>query len=624
MNNLHILNLAKYEAPVISESKRNEWVTYGDNNEYFDFLIERYKNSTTNNAIINNISRLIYGRGLFALDANKKPNEYAQMMALFNQDCLRKLCFELKALGQCAIQVHYDKNHKKILKAYHIPVQLLAPEKCNKDGEIEAYYYSDNWEDIKKFPPKRIDAFGYSNNEVEILYIKPYSLGMKYFSYVDYQGAISYALLEEEVANYLINEVQNSFSGTKIVNFNNGVPTPEQQDTITSQVLGKLTGSQGRKVIVSFNDNVETRTSVEDIPLNDAPDHYTYLSEECLRKIMLGHNVTSPLLFGIASSNGFSSNADELRNSTVLFENMVIKPYQELLIDGLDKILAFNDVSLKLYFQTLNPLDADGNLTTDNNKRRLLESINNLSPLVANKVIETLTPNEIRSIVGLPPEQGGSDLETGLNLSKDSVVAQSLIDLGEDPNENWLLIDESAVDYDNDDKENEMLSKELKPSLFSKIVNLVSTGDNRPNIRSSQDEVIDGVKFITRYVYAGETTEKSREFCKRMIAANKIYRKEDIISMGSQAVNKGWGPNGADNYSIWLYKGGGSCHHRWNKRVYATFSGKAIDVNSKELKQVAVRKAEKLGYVVKNDPKVSTLPKDMPNQGFLPTNKRFQ
>jgi hypothetical protein len=586
MNNLHILNLAKYEAPVISESKRNEWVTYGDNNEYFDFLIERYKNSTTNNAIINNISRLIYGRGLFALDANKKPNEYAQMMSLFNQDCLRKLCFELKALGQCAIQVHYDKNHKKILKAYHIPVQLLAPEKCNKDGEIEAYYYSDNWEDIKKFPPKRIDAFGYSNNEVEILYIKPYSLGMKYFSYVDYQGAISYALLEEEVANYLINEVQNSFSGTKIVNFNNGVPTPEQQDTITSQVLGKLTGSQGRKVIVSFNDNVETRTSVEDIPLNDAPDHYTYLSEECLRKIMLGHNVTSPLLFGIASTNGFSSNADELKNSFILFDNMVIKPYQDLLIANLDRILAFNSVSLKLAFRTLQPL-------------------------------------EFTDLENVQTEEQKAE-ETGVELSKDSVIAQSLIDLGEDPNENWLLIDESAVDYDNDDKENEMLSKELKPSLFSKLVSLVSTGDNRPNIRSSQDEVIDGVKFITRYVYAGETTEKSREFCKRMIAANKIYRKEDIISMGSQAVNKGWGPNGADNYSIWLYKGGGSCHHRWNKRVYATFSGKAIDVNSKELKQVAVRKAEKLGYVVKNDPKVSMLPKDMPNQGFLPTNKRFQ
>jgi hypothetical protein len=585
MNNLHILNLAKYEAPEVVESKREDWVTYGENNDYFNFLIDRYKNSTTNNAIINNISRLIYGRGLFALDANKKPNEYAQMMALFNQDCLRKLAFELKSLGQCAIQVHYDKAHKKILKAYHIPVQLLAPEKCNKDGEIEAYYYSDNWDDTRKYKPNRISAFGYSNNEVEILYIKPYSLGMKYFSYVDYQGSLSYAMLEEEVANYLINEVQNSFSGTKVVNFNNGVPTPEQQDQITSQVLGKLTGSQGRKVIVSFNDNVETRTSVEDIPLNDAPDHYTYLSEECLRKIMLGHNVTSPLLFGIASSNGFSSNADELKNSTILFDNMVVKPFQDLLISGLDKILAFNGISLKLAFRTLQPLEFT-DLENTQNEEQVAE-------------------------------------ETGTMLSKDSVIAQSLIDLGEEPNENWILIDENAVDYDNDDSENEKLSKEPKQSLLSKVVNLVSTGDARPNIRSKQDEVIEGIKFLTRYVYAGETTEKSREFCKKMSTSNKVYRKEDILKMSTQAVNEGWGPNGTDTYSIWLYKGGGNCNHRWNKRVYATFSGKAIDVNSKELKQVAVRKAEKLGYVVKNDKLVSTLPKDMPYNGFLPTNKIY-
>jgi len=358
------------------------------------------------------------------------------------------------------------------------------------------------------------------------------------------------------------------------------------------------------------------------MPVNDAPDLYNSLSEECVKKIMLAHNVTSPLLFGLGSANGFSSNADELRNAQVLFENMVVKPIQDQIIEAFETILHYNGITLKLYFETLNPLDSAGDLTTNSDKKRLLDSINNLSPLVANKVIETLTPNEIRSIVGLPPEQGGSDLAPEL-LSKDFKIAEALIELGEDIPENSILIDEYPVDYDTDDQENETLSKEPKQSLLSKIVNLVSTGDNRPNITSKQDEVIGDVKFLTRYVYAGETKSDSREFCRRMIAANKIYRKEDIIKMGSQIVNKGWGPKGADTYSIWFYKGGGNCHHRWNKQVYATFSGKAIDVNSKELKQVAVRKAEKLGYVVKNDSKVSQLPKDMPNSGFLPTNKIY-
>jgi len=589
MNNFHVINLAKYEPPQVVESKREDWVTYGESNSYFNFLIDRYKNSTTNNAIINNISRLIYGRGLFALDANRKPNQYAQMMTLFNQDCLRKLCFELKALGQCAIQVHYDKSHKKILKAYHIPVQLLAPEKCNKDGDIEAYYYSDNWEDIKKFPPKRISAFGFSNDEIEILYIQPYSLGMKYFSYVDYQGALSYALLEEEVSNYLINEVQNSFSGTKIVNFSNGVPTPEMQDEISQQVLGKLTGSKGRKVIVSFNDNPENKTTVEDIPLNDAPEHYTYLSEECLRKIMLGHNVTSPLLFGIASTTGFSSNADELKNSAILFDNMVIKPFQDLLIASLDRILAFNGISLKLAFRTLQPLEFT-DVENAQNEEQVAE-------------------------------------ETGTMLSKDSVIAQALIDLGEDAQENWVLIDDYVVDYDAEeeaDKEIETLNGK-KPSLLSKIVNLVSTGTANPRAKSEQDEVVDGIKFITRYSYDGQIKENSREFCRKMVGANKLYRKEDIIRMSNQVVNEGWGPEGIDLYSIWLYKGGGDCGHVWRRKTFVAFDEKTgIDPLSPKAKTISTNKAEKAGYRVRNPKLVAMRPKDMPYNGFLPTNKRFQ
>lgn len=585
MNNIHVLELSTYTTPVIQESKRDAWVEFGEDNNYFQFIIDRYVNSTTNSSVINNVNRLIYGRGLSALDANKKPNEYAQMMALFHADCIRKIVLDRKMFGQFAMQVHYDKTHKKILKAFHMPVNLLRAEKCNKDGEIEAYYYSDNWEDTKKYEPKRIPAFGYSNEQIEILYSKPYAVGMKYYALPDYQGGLPYAKLEEEIADYLINEVQNGFSGTKVVNFNNGVPTEEQQQIIKGKVLSQLTGSRGQKVIVAFNNNQESKTTVDDLPLNDAPEHYTYLSEECVKKIMLAHNVTSPLLFGLGSANGFSSNADEIKNASILFDNMVIKPIQDQIIEAFDKILHYNGINLKLFFKTLQPL-------------------------------------EFVDLENAQTEEQVAE-ETGTELSKDFHISEALISLGEDEPENSILIDEYPVDYETDDKENETLSKDPKRSLLSKIVNLVSTGDNRPNIRSAQDEVIDGVKFITRYVYAGETSSKSREFCRRMIAANKIYRKEDIIKMGSQVVNAGWGAKGADTYSIWFYKGGGNCHHRWNKRVYATFSGKAIDVNSKELKQVAVKKAEKLGYVVKNDSKVSQLPKDMPYNGFLPTNKIY-
>lgn len=579
MNNLHVTNLSSYTSPIVSETNQDNWVDFltEDGEQFYDFLIARYSNSTTNNAIINNVARLIYGKGLSALDANRKPSEYAQMMSLFNKEDVRKLALDKKLFGQFAIQVHYNDKHDKILKVYHIPLNLVRAEKCNKEGEIAGYYYSDNWNDTKKYVPVRYNAFGFSKEKVEILYVKPYSPSMKYYSYPDYQGSLSYALLEEEIGDYLINEVQNGFSGTKVVNFNNGIPTDEQQAIITSKVMSKLTGSRGQKVIVAFNNNAESKTTVEDIPLNDAPEHYTYLSEECLRKIMLGHNITSPLLFGVASANGFSSNADELKNSAILFDNMVIRPNQEELLDAFDMILAFNGISLKLFFKTLQPLEFVDLENTQN----------------AEQVAE----------------------ETGTELSAQT---NALIDLGEDLNPEWVLVDEKPVDYENDDLENENLAKEDKQSLLSKIINLVSTGDARPNITDKQDKTIDGVKFVVRYKYEGELTDNPREFCTAMVKANKLYRKQDILNMENQVVNAGWGPRGTDTYSIWLYKGGGNCHHRWNKQVYAVFEGTALDLPNQ--KRIAQAKAAKYGYVITNPNLVSTRPIDMPNQGFLPKN----
>ena len=207
--NVRIIELAKYEAPIIQESTRDAWTTYGENNDHFQYLIDRYTYSPTNNAIINNICKLIYGRGLTILNPSAKPQEYAQVVTLFKKEDQRKWIQDRKMLGQFALQIIYGDKRETIKEVHHIPIHLLRAEKCNKDGQIEAYYYSDNWTDTKKFPPKRIPAFGMSNEKLEIMYCQPYTVGMKYYSFVDYQGALPYAVLEQEISDYLINEVQN-------------------------------------------------------------------------------------------------------------------------------------------------------------------------------------------------------------------------------------------------------------------------------------------------------------------------------------------------------------------------------------------------------------------------------
>ena len=584
MSNISIVNLSAYTSPVIQENKKSDYIEYGSDNNYFQYLIDRYLYSATNGAIITGVANMIYGKGLDALDSNKKPNEYAQMKSIIKDSDLRKIALERKLLGMAAMQVVIEK--KQVKQVLHFPMQTLRAEKCNDKGQIEAWYYHPDW--TKKKPNedcKRIPAFGFGNgNEVEIYVIQPYVSGFDYYSPIDYSGSLPYALLEENIADYQINDVQNGFSGTKVINFNNGIPSEEMRDKMKRDVMGKLTGARGEKVIIAFNANAESKTTVEDLPLNDAPAHYEYLSKECFDKLIVGHRVTSPMLLGIRTGDGgLGNNADEIKTATLLFDNIVIKPYQLEIIDAIDEILAVNSISLKLYFKTIQPL-------------------------------------EFVDVSGMNAET--TEEETGVkmcshNLASDS-IADLLIDKGEELSDEWFLIDETEVDYDTEeelDSEINTLNNKKKSTLSKMWKFITSTGTAKPLVKSpEQDKVIDGVQFITRYVYSGNLTGE-REFCSKMLRADKVYRKEDIINMGSQVVNSGFGKNGSDVYSIWLYKGGPRCNHKWLRRTYASFETK-IDPTNPNAKPLSIATAEKYGYRIRNDKEVSMKPSDMPTKGY--------
>jgi hypothetical protein len=199
-------------------------------------------------------------------------------------------------------------------------------------------------------------------------------------------------------------------------------------------------------------------------------------------------------------------------------------------------------------------------------------------------------------------------------------IAEELIALGEDANEDWILIDSYDVDYENDDIENEALAHIFD---ITPIEQAVSTGTAKPNATSLQDKVIDGKTYYTRYRYNGRVTSSTRPFCRKMLSADKLYRKEDIMALNNKAVNPGWGPNGIDTYSVWLYKGGGNCHHVWRKELYISAKGFGLDLNNPNARKKAWSLAEKAGYKVRNNYLVDTRPIDMPYNGFLPDNPRF-
>ena len=586
-SNVSFVNLSSYTSPEIVETKNKEWIEFGSDNNFFNFLIDKANGSATNSACINSISQMIYGKGLSATDSARRPEQYARMISLFKKDDLRKFAYDLKLSGQCAIQVIYSRDKKTIEKVEHLPIETLRAEKCGADDkQVQAYYYFPKWEDIKPSDkPLRIPAFGVSDTPkpIEILYVKPYEAGMYYYSTPDYIGGIQYCELEIEVSNYHINNVRNGLSPSMMINFNNGVPDEETQVLTENKIKQKYQGtSRAGTPIIAFNDNKESAATIEAIQLSDAHNQYQFISDEAQGKILISHRIVSPMLLGIKDNSGFGNNAEELKDSSILMNNMVIAPFQELLIDAFDKILSFNNISLNLYFKTLQPLQF---LDLDN--------------------VE---------------DQETREEETGVKMSK---MVSDLEEFGEDEDlENWELIDERKVDYDAEDELDKELNKLNNPklSVLSKVWNLATTGTARPNAKSDQDgENEEGVQFKVRYQYAPlRASSNSREFCSKMVSAKKIYRKEDILAMGGKAVNAGWGLNGADTYSIWLYKGGGDCHHFWMRKTYKAKTAKTKPDVGNPNAEVSVNKAKKEGFKPEvNAKEVSKRPVDMPNNGFV-------
>jgi hypothetical protein len=659
-SDIHILNLNSYEAPRVYEERNQDFVSIGDNNDYYQYVIDRYIGSTTNHAILNGVTNFVYGHGLDATDSSEKPEQYAQMRSLLKNKDLFRVVQDFVILGEGAFQVTYN-TERKISKLTYFPRQTLRAEKCNDKGEIDAYYYHADWKEYRNGDKlKRIPVFDTSNELNEIFIVKKYVVGFHYYSLPSYSASMPYALLEEQISEYLINETQNGFSGTKVVNFNNGVPDKEKQIQIKNDILGKLTGSLGDKVIVAFNANQESATTVEDISLNNAPEHYAYLAEECVKKLMVGHRITSPLLLGIRESGGgLGNNADEIQTATDLFLNIVIKPAQDIVIDALDDLLATNDIALNLYFKTLKPLDfmdEDTDLTDEQVEEETgikQEDVDeekvevDLKKIDGKLVFETPEEAEEQAEklgckghheheedgkIWYMPCESHDDYPQSMSLTKEDLneeetknVLGILAEVGQVMSDDYVYVDEidNDDDIDNEDWANYLINE--KKSTLSKIKGLLGFKDeidSKKKGSSYSDLDSKNGLYKIRYTYAigsNKPSKTQRDFCANMMdmaRAGIVWTLEDIDRASREGVNRELGHKGRA-YDLFKFKGGIYCRHKWRKVLYRLESNTEPSENLSNYK-----KTRTIPKTYNRNPRGSkqaaTAPENMPNRGAYP------
>ena len=355
-----IVNVNNNSLPIITEDTktRYSWVPFGvyGHDDFFSAVTTAYNVSTTNNACIEGIADLVYGKGLYSKDLIK--NDVLQK--LIPQEETKKVAFDLKLFGNAAYQVYWNDEHTKIIKMYHIPVQYLRAEKIYSNPRIENYYYCVDWDDQRKVKDKKkIPAFGTSKDKMEILYIKHYCPGLYYYSLPDWVAAMQFSISEGEISNLHFNNIINGFLPSVMINFNNGVPAPEERQTIEDLVQAKFTGTDNAgRFMLSFNDDPNTKPTLDIIDIPNLHEKYDYVAEYTQDRILVAHRVTSPLLFGIRTkNNGFSSQSEEMKTAFSIMQTMTISPFQNLILNALDYALTeggWDDMGL--YFEQLTPL----------------------------------------------------------------------------------------------------------------------------------------------------------------------------------------------------------------------------------------------------------------------------
>ena len=360
-NNLKFVSLTRQDIPDIVEDvkTRYQWVPIGilGQDDYFPIITDAYTTSTTNAACIEGVADLIYGKGLYS--KNEDFDETFQ--SLVSQRDIKKVTFDLKLYGNAAFQVMWNRDHTKIKKLFHTPVQNLRAEKIYDSINVQNYYYCHDWLDTKAQRDKRkIPAFGTSQEDVEILYIKDYTPSRFYYSLPDWVSALQFSFSEAELSNLHINNIENGFLPLVMVNMNNGVPAPEERDTIEAMIESKFTGTRNAgRFMVSFNDDPAAKPTVDIIQTENLHDKYQYVAEYAQDRILVAHRITSPLLFGIrTANNGFSSQSEEMKTAYSILQTMTIQPFQQLVIEELSNALTFGGYTsdTELYFEQLTPL----------------------------------------------------------------------------------------------------------------------------------------------------------------------------------------------------------------------------------------------------------------------------
>lgn len=422
-DNLIILNFAEARQPVFKEKKgeKGGYITFGEDNLYPNYLLSLFNNSAKNNAIIKSKVNYITGNGWTTKEVDpiadqfiKEPNKYESL-----NDLTKKVSTDIEVFGGAYLEVIWSAVGGQLVSVNHIDYMKVRSNKDNTQ-----FYYKKDWTDRKE----EMDILAAFNtqyrNGKQILCIKEYRPGLETYPLPGYFGALNYIESDIEVSKHVLGNAQTGFSASKMITLPNGEPSNDEKRVITKQFENRFTGSDGKKFILSFVSDPSRKPIVEDLGASDiSKEDFTRVDAIIQQNLFAGHQIVSPMLFGI-KTEGQLGGASEIRNSFEIFKSTYVNDKQQALESVFNMLSRIKGATSDLYIKPVEPIGFElseatisTNMTKDEIREKIglkpvdtsatssaqmiIDGINSLSPLVANKVLESMTEEEIRSLVGL-------------------------------------------------------------------------------------------------------------------------------------------------------------------------------------------------------------------------------
>jgi DNA-binding Lrp family transcriptional regulator len=440
MNELVILNFQEARQPEYREKRGKGYIEFGEKNDYPNYLLALYNKSPKHNAIVKGKVNYIIGNGWKSDESDPIAEQFIAQPNQFESldDLTRKVSIDIEIFGGAYLEVIWSVTGGQLTDVLHIDYTKIRSNTDNTQ-----FWYKKDWNERKD---ELIPMMAF-NTKVrqgkQILYIKEYRPGLDTYALPGYMGALNYIESDIEVSRHVLGNAQTGFSASKLITLPNGEPSPDEKRNIERRFTDRFSGSDGKKFILSFTTDPARKPIIEDLGASDiTKENFTNVDLIIQNNLFAGHQITSPSLFGIAEPGQLGSRT-QMRDSYEIFKNTYVNDKQKFLESIFNQLATLKGATSEITIIPVEPIGYEyseailtQNMTKDELREALnlpaieqtasssaqavTDAINGLSPLVANKVLESMSANEIRALVGLAGLIGGESPVVANNAPTES------------------------------------------------------------------------------------------------------------------------------------------------------------------------------------------------------------